>query len=420
MANKYLRAGAAGSNNGNDWTNAYTSLSTLETNLARGDVGYVADGAYTSVTLNTATSGTSTITIKKATIADHGTSTGWSDTYGDGVATFTGTMKFTTQYWVFDGVSGGGPDSWNVGHGFEIDHSGTAGAGCEFSASNQSVRHVKLIGNNGSSDSNSDSFSWATPGGSNISVAYCYTTNAGRCTIFANQTAGSILFEYCYFNGINGFGSVHGEAASIWGTPTDWTIRYCLLTDIDSTGGFMWDNQNSPSGYFRVYGCVFYDIGSAWGTHGNGLLGGWTGGANEECHNFKVYNCTFITVSSGTACLGSNPDISSGLENKNNLFYNCSNVDATIWSSDYNHFINSEVVGSNTTTSVGDPFADFASFNFRLEANTAAGVDLGSPFSTDMYGRTRSTWTRGAIEFVEDSSGSITCTSFNCGALTVG
>ena len=39
---------------------------------------------------------TSVITIKKATVSDHGTPTGWSDTYGDGQAVFTGTNDITT------------------------------------------------------------------------------------------------------------------------------------------------------------------------------------------------------------------------------------------------------------------------------------------------------------------------------------
>src|SRR5438445_6253385 len=79
-ANHYVRIGAGGANNGSDWTNAFTSIPS-GTRMVRGDTYYLAAGSYGAYTFNTAESGTSGITIKAATIADHGTSTGWSNTY---------------------------------------------------------------------------------------------------------------------------------------------------------------------------------------------------------------------------------------------------------------------------------------------------------------------------------------------------
>ncbi|NML18697.1 hypothetical protein, partial [Azohydromonas caseinilytica] len=99
-ANVYVRPGATGANNGSDWANAYTALPST---LVRGNVYYIAAGSYAGRTFSTAASGTTPVTIKKATVADHGTSTGWSDAYGTGQASFTGGISFTTPYWVFDG-----------------------------------------------------------------------------------------------------------------------------------------------------------------------------------------------------------------------------------------------------------------------------------------------------------------------------
>lgn len=410
----YVRDGgtATGSNgcdgSGGNWTNAYDQLSSAETAAARGDTIYVADGTYSGVTFNTTNSGSTLITIKKATVSDHGTATGWSDAFGDGVAT-VGPLTFTSSFWEFDGQTGGGPGAWNTGFGFEVDHSGTAGPGIRFSGGdNITIRHVKTIGNFGSSDSNSDSFSWSSGQSDNITVSYFWAFNAGRTIIFCNQSADNVLFEFGFFGEIQGFGSVHGETASIWGNPSDWTIRYSLVTGIDSTGGIMWDNHVSPSGSLWVYGNVFYDIGEAWGEHGNGVIGGWTGGNDEEAHNIKVYNNTFITVSDGTAALGSNPNIRSGLEARNNLFYAVDNVDGSIWTMTHNHYISSEVVGTNTSTSSGDPFEDFVNFDFQLTAGTTAGTTLVSPFDVDMLGNVRGadgTWDRGALEFVEGGGG---------------
>ena len=70
-ANQYVRAGAAGMNNGTDWTNAYTSLPST---LVRGDTYYIADGTYGSRTLSTPASAALLITIKKATSTDHASS----------------------------------------------------------------------------------------------------------------------------------------------------------------------------------------------------------------------------------------------------------------------------------------------------------------------------------------------------------
>jgi predicted small secreted protein len=98
---RYVRAGSGGSANGLDWTNAYTSLPA---SLTRGYTYYVADGSYSGYTFDDAASGTTVITIKKATVASHGTSTGWSDGYGDGDAAF-GAIVISTSYNIIDGLS---------------------------------------------------------------------------------------------------------------------------------------------------------------------------------------------------------------------------------------------------------------------------------------------------------------------------
>ncbi|MCR4275701.1 MAG: hypothetical protein NUV83_03060 [Candidatus Wolfebacteria bacterium] len=98
-ANRYVRQGASG--NGSDWANAYGSLPSA---LTRGDTYYLATGSYGAGHIfDDAVNGTLVITIKKATVADHGTSTGWSDSYGTGQAIFTGPIIFATSYYTIDG-----------------------------------------------------------------------------------------------------------------------------------------------------------------------------------------------------------------------------------------------------------------------------------------------------------------------------
>ena len=104
-ANHYVRAGASG--NGSDWANACADFTgpCAEASLVRGDTYYVADGTYAPRTFSTPASNNLVITIKKATVSNHGTETGWDITYGNGQATFAGQIHFTTSNWVFDGVT---------------------------------------------------------------------------------------------------------------------------------------------------------------------------------------------------------------------------------------------------------------------------------------------------------------------------
>ena len=74
----HVRVGAAGPGNGSDWINAYTSLPAT---LQRGATYYVTGGSYPSYTFNTAQSGTTIITVKRAFPTDRGTGTrGWRAT----------------------------------------------------------------------------------------------------------------------------------------------------------------------------------------------------------------------------------------------------------------------------------------------------------------------------------------------------
>src|SRR5687767_4517693 len=79
-ANHYIRAGAAGSVPCSDWTSA-NACNALPATLVRGDTYYIAGGNYAGYTFDDAAVGTTTITIKHATINDHGTATGWNDAF---------------------------------------------------------------------------------------------------------------------------------------------------------------------------------------------------------------------------------------------------------------------------------------------------------------------------------------------------
>src|SRR5262245_48017532 len=87
---------ATGNGSGSDWNNKIA----WSTTLVRGNTYYLETGSYSGKTLSVANSGSSYIIIKKATVADHGTSTGWVDSMGTGQAVFAYNITITTGFWV--------------------------------------------------------------------------------------------------------------------------------------------------------------------------------------------------------------------------------------------------------------------------------------------------------------------------------
>lgn len=145
----YIRQGAANTT-GADWNAAFTQIPAT---LSRGCTYYVAAGTYNGHTFNTATSGTTTITIKAATIALHGTATGWSDAFQGQAAfntTVTGSVDtdiiiFTTGYWIFDGSYRNA--DWISGYGFKLDNSaGVAHGAAMEPGPNTIIRYVDAVG----------------------------------------------------------------------------------------------------------------------------------------------------------------------------------------------------------------------------------------------------------------------------------
>jgi len=320
---------------------------------------------------------------------------------------FTDGMDFTTGYWVFDGVTGGGPGTpavpnWTIGFGFKINHS--TGPAFQFHGPNITVRHFENQGNGGDGSGffpPNCALVWNTTGtGDNVTASYFYSHDLGASHIFCNVEINNVVIEYAKLDTFEHDVAEHAEVASIWGDPVNWTFRYNLVTYVDSTGGLMWDNESTTSGWFRIYGNIFYKPSGVTWSGNNGVIGGWTG-PPEELHNVLVYNNTFINIALNS--LGTLAAIFGGNEAKNNLWYSCTSPDFTKFTThNYNHFVASGGTHSEangTSSASGDPFADYVALDFSLIANSSAGTTLGSPYDVDLYGNTRTTWTRGAIEY---------------------
>jgi len=411
----YVRSGASGANNGSDWTNAYKSLPS---SLVRGATYYVGGGNYPAYVFDDPMSGTNYITVKKATAADHGTDTGWNSSFGSGVATW-GLISFSTGYWVFDGVTGGGPASWTTGHGFKIRSSNE---GNDYfvhfrnsSASNIRISHVD-IGNDTQPTPSCDQILYSISGAINNTFSYCYLHNTGDLGVRLGNASGWV-FEYTRMDRLatGGANTVcgtigqinHGAGITLTGTSSNITIRHNNISNMVSTGWigiYKTINPGSVDGFY-IYGNIFHNTPDYSGTWGNGVIY-HESAALGPLRNIKIYNNTFANLNH-PAILYNKLD-TSGNEFVNNIVYN---VAGTPNYSGYTRSYNTSdkpIPGDSHIMILSfNPFVDSSNGNFHLKSNTQGGANLGSPYNIDMDGHARTTWTKGAYEYVMWPNGDV-------------
>ena len=422
-ANHYIRAGSSSSANGNDWANAcaWFTGNCAPSKLLRGDTYYVASGTYPNATVdfNTPVSGTAVITIKKATVANHGTSTGWSDSFAAGPARIVqdssqaNVIGFSTSYWVFDGQTGGGPGGWKTGFGFYVDTTRVSnpapGPGTNDNVNNVTISHVEIEGDHGDGDgsggSANDGFTAGL--GNNINLSYMYIHDQGRTALFWRASNSTIQYSWMARN--ESTAGQHSEGIAVWsgiGTRVaNVTFANDVWEDIEGTGIIV-----ATIDGMQVYGNVFFTTSSynqSRGGLGNGAVTTWTaatcqsgcGAGAEGVSNIQVYNNTFVATAGVTF-----PNVaSSNIQAYNNMFYNNNPVFENVGTHDYNWFFNSGTQSeAHMQTGTSSPFVNAANGDFHLLAHTNSGFVLVSPFNIDAEGNTRGAggvWDRGTYQY---------------------
>jgi hypothetical protein len=291
-AEHYILDGGTG--NGSAWNNA---LDDFPSTLVRGDTYYVGDGTYGQQEFDDPTDGEKYIYIKKATLEDHGTETGWDTAYGDGVATFFSNVDtkggdiivFKTSYWEFDGVVGGGPSSWTSGHGFKVTTDNPKatlmttthnGAGTEV-ASNIHVYHTEFahVGRDKNPDAEGtygciviakadyDRAFCATGGcsGGGHVYAYNYIHDSPAYMVY-NFSSGTLIFEYNYLDKSSHLETkespVQGGGIVTYNAHNH-TYRYNIFKDIKGNAEivfYTWHGVLTVDN-IDIYGNVFFDSG---------------------------------------------------------------------------------------------------------------------------------------------------------------
>jgi hypothetical protein len=402
----YVRDGASGTCT-TSWSNACDEISTAEALINRAANGaytiYVADGTYSGVTFNATASGTTTVTVTKATASEHGTETGWSSTFGDGQAV-TGNWIIDTAYWTFDG-NGTNLSAWGFKINSPLTETGTSIAvNIRNSPAEINLSHIH---------------SEVTPAGANKNVGVriastgsSYTWSNIRVTGVGDdaiKVAGSgHLLEYIWVDGRNTVATIHGDAFAFSSTQGDAsTLRYSI---IDWLGAHIWfdgTGSNPRHGPWHIYGNVHFGGPTAGGKvmddHSNTL-------AVELYyhHNSIIDMDVFSTVG-----------ITSG-EVKNNIIYgNDASFGFGSASHDYNAFGPGVSTSGETNAQVlsSIPFTDWESGDFTLTGATNCGVPLATTYDTDVVGNGRGEdgcWDRGAYEYTgAPAAVNITTTTMN-------
>lgn len=436
--NHYVRVGASGTENGTDWTNAYTALPTT---LLRGDTYYVADGDYFAYTFDDVENGTQYITIKKATVSDHGTENGWNNAYGDGQAVFGAAIAFATGYYVFDGNGTFTiPSSTSSDYGFKINSNSStnynpgivAFAG---TSSKITMKYVHVYNStNGSINNGTVSLRFtSTTAPGKVKIQNCFIENSGKDGI---QISGAtyVLIERSYMKRLGklepGSPDYHGQTVQIFYGGSDIVMRWNtweanegqglvqIAARLDGTG---------PSERIRFYGnVVFVRYGGTSDTPGFNVSGGILGNAwNYNALNYIIsYNNSFVNIGGDYGGYASHPLVKGGNNNflYNNLYYNAQNVgiDGTWNASGYHASGGGDTISDTSTQTniTSTIFKNYTNNDFRLSSPTAPGRTLTSELwwsggsdsffgqvdsATDMYGNIRGAdgnWDRGAYEYI--------------------
>lgn len=434
-ANHYVRAGALGNGSGSDWTNAYTDIPTT---LVRGDTYYFAAGTYdpNGYTIDTPVSGTETITFQTATPSDHGTDTGWSDSYAGQVVCHNFIIK--TSYVTFNGVY---RTDWEGSYGMKVELLPPTAAneneafwlyGQGDAPSHITIQYVDMPGYGvdapfaqqyGVYGFNFD------PGPMNgcyeyltLSHDYIHDEGAGSGPISLNCDY-HVLVEYTEIARYVSTPNWHSEAVTDQGEGGYNTYRYNRFIDNSGTGVIVTPSGSTAPqniGPYYIYGNLFWQKDKVSPYYlGNGIISCIN---NKVCSNWYIYNNTIVGFGGSASANGinwyfSNPG-STNVQVKNNIWLDSTNVSFSTSARgqinhDYNYFINSTgfPTESHGATGSTDPFIDAANGNFHLTTETKDGLHLLSPYDMDPDGVKRGSdngiWSRGAYQYNPKSASSV-------------
>jgi hypothetical protein len=426
-----------GTGSGADWNNTFTSFPASP---VRGDTYYFAKGSYGTLTVPQIT-GSSTITLLAATIADHGTPTGWLDTM-QGIVhwtewDFNGT---NASNYTFSGATGGGLPDWACANCLmEIDvGTGTIACGICVSAgtiSNINLLHLNIAGPGIAACGINDScdliyFCASACSGTyaNWLIQNSYLHDSTRTMILTYPNPGTgMTIDHNFFarNGV----AEHREAWSL-STDSNVVISNNIFEDIWGTGIIAAVNGAGTASNWLIEGNIMEWTGTVTNSQGTGVVDtGVITMAHSNCptsqciviSNYLIFNNVIANLPNSGAVNTSGFDLESitgspGAVCENNIWYNnkatggsgCTggNSSPNITTADYNWYFGNTTngnSGAHDTVGSATPFnsgtnANFPTGNWTLKASIPGLAQTG--YTVDMLGNAFApNWDRGALAF---------------------
>lgn len=309
MTNHYVRQGATGSNNGTDWTNAWTDINLIS-GIVSGDIIYIAAGTY----IGTYTASANGWTIQRATISEHGTSTEWNNNY-DGIVNInsaTGTNVFTlTNYY---GITINGIERTKFIIYGDNNRRPKNGIISILNSKNITIQNITI---HGMADAGIK-FRYAT-GGVKILNSEIYKCGDGN----SEDTDALIIWEDSW--GTDGWNEIaynyiHDSTYADSNTATDFIAcagTHMLIHDNTIFNG--WSTANSAdfvsvrAGKIYIYNNLF--LGTPDSYNQRVFISGW----NRDIDDIRIYNNIFYQQSNTTS-------VSVGLNIRQDFGYTLTNV----------------------------------------------------------------------------------------------
>lgn len=425
-----ITPGGSGSKSGSDWSNACAGLSgscSPSTGMVRGDTYYIGKGTYTSATISKGNSGSSTITIKSPTASDHCTETGFSNSTHVGQAVIQGSTFIDSDSWIINGQYGTPYSKGSYGIKFQYNGGGVDAINCRSGCDSSTFKYVEIQGSNYANsfcDEGIGIFGYnRSPATSNVLLDHMYLYQSSNNVKF--NSASNITLQNSILDENYSSANCHGENIAFHDVD-NLIVRYNQLKNCVGTACIATPNACSStcgtSDNSQFYGNVILNTrtGPCVANGGSSnvvctssliriLLG-------ENMVNPKFYNNTFANWSAGLLSSGSVVDVFfnsgaqvSGLEMKNNLFYNNGPIElgdsggsSCASNSYYSTSRSSDACSGDQTNGSGNPFVN-ANSDFHLTADTSSWTPLSSPFNVDPDTETRIS-SRGAFQFGDSSN----------------
>ena len=420
--------GGGDNSDGLTWTTAYNTNAAMKADISGVDTIFVSTGRFSDKSDNYALMLPAGITVKRATVANHGSATGWEDSLGAGTTIFENNA-LTIGRGIFYGDGNGividgsyrTDDSTGYGLKFTFANFDTANACYALffgGGNNHTVRYCEIEGN-GIWGTTTDSglggiiFQTAAATGSTIEYNYIHDTDANHLQLAGGKS--NFTIRYNYFKRRQG--NAHGEAIHMLtgaNTTANIDILYNRFQDIAGTACIFTSGAATISGVDYI-GNTFVSTNNAYSEFGEE---GFYNTNNCIAYKSDVVSCTDVRIINnsfygyGSISLNGGIDVTnavSGCIAENNVFFETGVNDnlGTFNSHDYNFTNNTAASDSikneaNGGVPISNPFTNFI---LCLPANSIPPRNSGKNQDTILTVDRRDTlfvvdsWTVGALAF---------------------